>query len=66
MTRLYPLHKNRIHLVSFLFLLINIIILSRMFFIQSFKSAELKSNAYEIGIIERPIKKTILKQSLLS
>ncbi|SVC24149.1 uncharacterized protein METZ01_LOCUS277003, partial [marine metagenome] len=37
MTRLYHIHQNRMHLISFLFLFINISILSRMFFIQSFK-----------------------------
>ena len=55
MTRLYKLYQNRIRLVSGLFLLINISILSRMLFIQSFKAAELRSNTHEIGITERSV-----------
>ncbi len=43
------------HLISFLFLFINISILSRMFFIQSFKAAELRSNTHEIGITKRSV-----------
>ena len=55
MTRLYHIHQNRMRLVSILFLLINISILSRMFFIQSFKAAELRSNTREIGLTERSV-----------
>ena len=56
MTRLYLLHQNRVRMVSLLFLLINILILSRMLFIQSFKSAELRRNTHNIGLTERSVK----------
>ena len=55
MTRLYHIHKYRIRIISLLFLIINISILSRMLFIQSFKAAELRSNMHKIGITSRSV-----------
>ena len=42
-------------LVSLLFLIINITILARMFYIQSFKAAELRNITHDIGRLERSV-----------
>ena len=55
MTRLYQIHQSRIRMVSFLLLLINLSILSKMFFIQSFKASELRRKTHGVGITERSV-----------
>ena len=56
MSRLYEKHQPRIKLISIIFSLFYILILSKTFFIQSFKSAELKSNTYKTAFIEKSFK----------
>ena len=53
MTRLYHLHQNRFRLVTSFFLLTNMLILSRMFFIQSFQSDEFREITNKIGFKEK-------------
>ena len=56
MTRLYSFYQNRIRLVSVIFFTCSILILFRMFFIQSFLASEYRETTLHAGITERSVK----------
>ena len=56
MTRLYSFYQTRIRLVSVIFFTCSILILFKMFFIQSFLAAEYREKTLHAGITERSVK----------
>ena len=56
MTRLYSFYQTRIRLVSVIFFTCSILILFKMFFIQSFLAAEYRGKTLHAGITERSVK----------
>ena len=56
MNRLYKSYVKRLKIMSFTFLVFNFLILSRMFFIQSFQAHDLRNNMYKIGMTKREVR----------
>ena len=56
MNRLYKYYAKRLKVISFIFLFFIFLILSKMFFIQSFQANSLRNNMYKIGITKREVR----------
>ena len=56
MNRLYNSYVKRLKIMSFAFLIISFLIISKMFFIQSFQAHDLRNNMHKIGITKREVR----------
>ena len=55
MNRLYKSYANRLKIMSFTFLAFSFLVLSKMFFIQSFEASSIRNRMQEISTIKRTV-----------